>query len=155
MPEEWMTFLVKEQCWAAVWFMTATCCHSSDAGSYLVGSTSKLMCSGVVMTPLNKGSSSFCKYAAPYTWCQTPHIAQSVMYMQPDRAGDINHFIKYSSWTCNLIMSTCLDIFMQISGNLLFFYLETEGHYFAGQAVSSEECLHGVGQLHLFGEHVP
>lgn len=35
------------------------------------------------------------------------------------------------------------------------FYLETEGHYFAGQAVSSEESLHGVSQLHLFREHVP
>lgn len=36
-----------------------------------------------------------------------------------------------------------------------FRYLEAESHYFAGQAVSSEECLHGVGQLHLFREHVP
>lgn len=36
--------------------------------SHLVGSTSKLMWSGVLMTPLNKGSRSFCRYAAPYTW---------------------------------------------------------------------------------------
>lgn len=36
--------------------------------SHLVGSTSKLMWSGVPMTPLNKGSRSFCRYAAPYTW---------------------------------------------------------------------------------------
>lgn len=35
--------------------------------SHLVGSTSKLMWSGVVMTALNKGSRSFCRYAAPYT----------------------------------------------------------------------------------------
>lgn len=34
-------------------------------------------------------------------------------------------------------------------------YLETEGHYFAGQAVSPEEGLHGVGQLHLFRKHIP
>lgn len=34
-------------------------------------------------------------------------------------------------------------------------YLETESHYFAGQTVSPEESLHGVGQLHFFGEHVP
>lgn len=40
-------------------------CRSSDAGAHLVGSTSKLMWSGVVITPLNKGSSSFCRYAAP------------------------------------------------------------------------------------------
>lgn len=34
-------------------------------------------------------------------------------------------------------------------------YLETESHNFAGQTVSPEECLHGVGQFHFFGEHVP
>lgn len=36
-----------------------------------------------------------------------------------------------------------------------FQYLEAEGHDFAGEAVPSEESLHGVSQLHLFGEHVP
>lgn len=37
----------------------------------------------------------------------------------------------------------------------MWFYLETEGHDFTGQAVASEESLHGVSQLHLLGEHVP
>lgn len=42
-----------------------------------------------------------------------------------------------------------------MAGVVCDFYLETEGHYFAGKAVSSEESLHGVSQLHLFREHVP
>ena len=49
-------------------------------------------------------------------------------------------------------------VIIQYMGNAVFvcfFYLETEGHYFACQAVSSEESLHGVGQLHFFREHIP
>lgn len=41
------------------------------------------------------------------------------------------------------------------SNCVVCFHLETEGHYFAGEAVPSEERLHGVGQFHLFREHVP
>lgn len=37
----------------------------------------------------------------------------------------------------------------------MWLYLETEGHDFTGQAVASEQSLHGVSQLHLLGEHVP
>lgn len=33
--------------------------------------------------------------------------------------------------------------------------LKTKGHDFTGQAVPSEECLHGVGQLDLLRKHVP
>lgn len=33
--------------------------------------------------------------------------------------------------------------------------LKTKGHDFTGQAVPSEKRLHGVGKLHLLGEHVP
>lgn len=128
------------------WFicdsMNTTCCQSQDADTHLVGSTSKLMCSGVVMTPLNKGSSSFCRYAAPYTWHKTTYNTVSgmnatcpyrrVLYVRR------RHFWLFHDGRCACV-----------------FYLETEGHYFAGQAVSSEESLHGVGQLHLFREHVP
>lgn len=51
-------------------------------------------------------------------------------------------------------MSPCSQRTFPLRGGAGF-YLKTEGHYLAGQAVSSEEGLHGVGQLHLFGEHVP
>jgi len=44
------------------------CIACGCPSTHLVGSTSKLMCSGVVITPLNNGSSSFCRYVAPYTW---------------------------------------------------------------------------------------
>ena len=37
----------------------------------------------------------------------------------------------------------------------MWFYLETEGHDFTGQAVASEQSLHRVSQLYLLGEHVP
>ncbi len=47
------------------------------------------------------------------------------------------------------------DVIISWQESCCVFYLETEGHYFAGQAVSSEESLHGVRQLHLFREHVP
>ena len=33
--------------------------------------------------------------------------------------------------------------------------LEAERHDLAGEAVAAEERLHAVGDLHLFGEHVP
>lgn len=33
--------------------------------------------------------------------------------------------------------------------------LKTKGHDFTGQAVPSEECLHGVGKLDLLRKHVP
>lgn len=44
--------------------------------------------------------------------------------------------------------SSCVYIYIYI-------HLKAEGHYFAGQAVAPKKGLHGVGQFHFFGEHVP
>lgn len=49
------------------------------------------------------------------------------------------------------LLSKCL----RRSDFLALIYLEAESHDLASQTVSSEESLHGVSQLHLFGEHIP
>lgn len=71
-----------------------------------------------------------------------------------------NKQLYYLQYDSNLIGSTDNTI----SWTLLYHcvgepigspYLKAESHDFTGQAVSPEKCLHGVGQLNFFREHVP